>query len=297
MSTKKEKLLSGEMPITRENLLVLVNSWGRLGSFNAKASNNQMLMIDKCEATQSEQTEFVRKECYDLSKLDVSEITDMSSIFRQSNFNGNISNWNTSNVTDMEWMFFNAKSFNQYIGKWDTSKVTSMEGIFDYAESFNQAINFDTSNVVKMSYMFCNARSFNQELNFNTSKVTNMNYMFYNTIKFNQPLNFDTSNVISMEGMFYKTNIFNQPIIFDISKATIMSYMFEKTKAFLDKYNKGESFPLDTKEIKKWFNINRDKMNEIDIKETQGEELDCFFLKFDNTYSQNNNFTNIHSKN
>src|SRR5574344_3000958 len=144
-----EEKLSGKLPVTREELLVLVNSWGRLGNFDAKASNSQMLMIDKCDS----------KECYDLSKLDVSEITDMSSIFRQSNFNGNISNWNTSNVTDMEWMFFNAKSFNQYIGKWDTSKVTSMEGMFDYAESFNQAINFDTSNVVKMSYMFCNARS------------------------------------------------------------------------------------------------------------------------------------------
>ena len=261
-----EEKLSGEIPVTREELLVLVNSWGRLGSFDSKASNNQMLMIDKCAA----------KECYDLSKLDVSETTDMSSIFRSSKFNGNISNWNTSNVTDMEWMFFNAKSFNQELN-FDTSKVTSMEGMFDCAESFNQPLNFDTSKVVNMNYMFCNARTFNQELNFNTSNVTNMNYMFYNTIKFNQPLNFDTSNVISMEGMFYKTNIFNQPIIFDISKATIMSYMFEKTKAFLDKYNSGEPLPNYTNEIKEWIINNRDRMNELDIKDKYGDQIDGFF--------------------
>ncbi len=267
-----EEKLSGEIPVTRDELIVLINSWGRTHSFCTIDSNNFDIIIKECE----------KKESYDLSKLDTSEIPDMSSIFRQSNFNGNISNWNTSNVTDMEWMFFNAKSFNQYIGKWDTSKVTSMEGMFDYAESFNQAINFDTSNVVKMSYMFCNARSFNQELNFNTSKVTNMDYMFYNTIEFNQPLNFDTTNVISMEGMFYRANIFNQPIIFDISKVTTMSYMFNNAKAFLNKYNSGEYLPNYTNKIKEWLINNKERMNDIDIKDKYGDQIDDFFSDITN---------------
>ena len=41
-------------------------------------------------------------------------------------FNGNISRWNTSNVTTMEGMFFNARSFNGNISGWDTSNVTTM---------------------------------------------------------------------------------------------------------------------------------------------------------------------------
>ena len=47
MSTKKEKLLSGEIPITRENLLVLVNSWGRLESFNIFYQNATSNKIKK----------------------------------------------------------------------------------------------------------------------------------------------------------------------------------------------------------------------------------------------------------
>src|SRR5574344_1827384 len=158
-----EEKLSGKLPVTREELLVFVNSWGRLGNFDAKASNNQMLMIDKCDS----------KECYDLSKLDTSEITDMSCIFRTSNFNGDISNWNTSNVTSMLGMFNNARTFNQKLN-FDTSKVTNMEWMFSYAEKFNQPLNLDTSNVTDMSGMFYRAENFNQRLNFHTSNVTNM---------------------------------------------------------------------------------------------------------------------------
>ena len=40
----------------------------------------------------------------DLNDIDVSLINDMSFLFYGSNFNGNISNWNTSNVKDMFMM-------------------------------------------------------------------------------------------------------------------------------------------------------------------------------------------------
>ena len=33
---------------------------------------------------------------------------------------GHISNWDTSEVTDMKFLFENAKDFNDNIGRWDT---------------------------------------------------------------------------------------------------------------------------------------------------------------------------------
>ncbi len=299
-----KKKLDGKLPVTREELLILVNSWGRKFDFNTfyqnatsnellvkKTSNNQTLRIDRCEL----------KECYNLSKLDVSQITNMENLFMFSNFNGDISNWNTSNVTNMRCMFRNAKAFNQDINSWNVSNVTNMESMFFNASSFNQPLNFDTSNVTTMEDMFYQAKSFNQPLNFDTSKVvdmegmffyassfdqavnfdtssvTNMDYMFYNAEIFNQPINFNTSKVIYMSAMFSYAKAFNQTINFDILNVEDMELMFNNATAFKNKYNKGESFPLDTKEIKKWFNINRDKMNEIDIKDQHGVELNNFF--------------------
>ena len=36
--------------------------------------------------------------------------------------------WNTTNVTNMEGMFYTATAFNKDIESWDTSNVTTMEG-------------------------------------------------------------------------------------------------------------------------------------------------------------------------
>ena len=54
----------------------------------------------------------------------------MSELFTQTNFNGDISNWDVSNVTNMRFMFYECKSFNKDISNWDASNVIDMSGMF-----------------------------------------------------------------------------------------------------------------------------------------------------------------------
>ena len=46
-------------------------------------------------------------------------------MFYRSKFNGDISGWNVSNVTDMSGMFYKSE-FNGDISCWDVSSVTNM---------------------------------------------------------------------------------------------------------------------------------------------------------------------------
>jgi hypothetical protein len=54
----------------------------------------------------------------------------MKSMFMFSFFNGNISKWDVSNVTDMSHMFLESE-FNKNISKWNVSKVKYYTGIFN----------------------------------------------------------------------------------------------------------------------------------------------------------------------
>jgi surface protein len=96
------------------------------------------------------------------------QVTSMAALFRQTSFNGDISYWDTSRVTNMNTMFFSATAFNQPIGSWDTSNVTIMSSMFRNALAFNQDIGgWDTSAIptsIGMDSMFRGASAFSQDL-------------------------------------------------------------------------------------------------------------------------------------
>merc|ERR1712146_438532 len=55
-------------------------------------------------------------------------------------FNANISEWNVSNVKNMQGMFAFAESFNQDIGQWNISNVDNFMWMFSAASSLNQSL-------------------------------------------------------------------------------------------------------------------------------------------------------------
>ena len=76
-------------------------------------------------------------------------VTNFKNVFRSaSKFKGNVSHWNTENITDMSYMFSGASKFNENISTWNVSEVTNMERMFESPSEFNHDLtNWDVCKV------------------------------------------------------------------------------------------------------------------------------------------------------
>ena len=147
----------------------------------------------------------------DLSNFDTSNATDMSYMFYKCDdiTSMDLSNFDTSNVTDMSYMFYDCGSLTSLdISNFDTRKVTDMSNMFCWCSSLTSLdiSSFVTSNVTDMSSMFacCLGLGSLDVSNFNTSKVTNMHGMFLGCegLTSIDLSSFDASNVTDM-GCFF----------------------------------------------------------------------------------------------
>jgi len=172
---------------------------------------------------------------------DTSNVTDMSYLFANAQIKPSLAGWDVSRVTDMSYMFQNTDyALADYMDNWDTSKVTTMKGMFEGADRFNGSVeNWNTSNVSDMSFMFHNAKQFNRDIsNWNTGSVENMSSMFSIdfplTGSFNYPIeNWSTSSVTNMASMFYGQSSFDQNLNnWDVSNVLSMSLMFGRCFGF-----------------------------------------------------------------
>lgn len=65
----------------------------------------------------------------DISGWDVSHVTSMNSMFRESSFRGSIAQWDVSNVTNMGSMFMDADC-QVDISQWNTRSLTHTTSMF-----------------------------------------------------------------------------------------------------------------------------------------------------------------------
>ena len=94
-------------------------------------------------------------------------------------FNEDISAWDTSGVTRMDYMYYGASAFNEDIGAWDTSGVTSMSRMFYNARAFNQDLgDWAVDGVVYMGKMFQYASAFDQDLGWCVADDVNLDLAF-----------------------------------------------------------------------------------------------------------------------
>lgn len=84
---------------------------------------------------------------------------------------------NTSNVTNMYWMFINCTSLSS-VHLFDTSNVTSMECMFQYDYSLQSVPLFDTSNVTDMGRICEECYALTSVPQFDISNVTDMQRSF-----------------------------------------------------------------------------------------------------------------------
>ena len=177
-----------------------------------------------------------------LNNLDTSNVTNMSFMFYYcyALTTLDLSNFDTSNVTSMYEMFYDCVVLTTLnLSSFDTSNVTNMSSMFYACEDLTtlDLSSFNTSKVTNMSSMFyyCYALTTLDISNFDTSNVTDMLYMFYRCSRLTT-LNlssFDTSNVTDMESMFRlcesltTLNVGN----FDTSNVTDVSSMFSNCAA------------------------------------------------------------------
>ena len=162
--------------------------------------------------------------------------TDLSAaIISNSTVEASFKGSDTSNVTDMDYMFSDCNSLKSLdLSGWNTSNVTRMSSMFYNCSGLKSldVSRFDTSNVTSMGSMFdgCSGLASLDVSNFNTSKVTDTRSMFYGCSNLTSLdlRNFNTSNVTTTQSMFADCSGLKSLDLsgWNMSNVTDMLYMF-----------------------------------------------------------------------
>ncbi|NLS34659.1 BspA family leucine-rich repeat surface protein [Mycoplasma agalactiae] len=185
---QEAKMFNGNVSSWKtQNVTNMEHMFEKATAFNQDLSSWNVENVSKMKNMFSGAKEFNKP----LFKLINPKVSDMSYMFygAEKFNNSNISNWNTSSVTDIRSMFRGATEFNQNLN-WKTENITNMSNLFAEASKFNGDITkWNTSNVVDMKGMFQKAIAFNKDISgWNIKKVKDVSFMFDYAYKFDHSL-------------------------------------------------------------------------------------------------------------
>ena len=189
-------------------------------SFIKKNKNNCKLIINEKEQELKEKYNFglfsSKKDTLKIKLKGITNIINAADMFDNCKSLlslPDIDKWDTSNITNMAWMFSNCSLLSlPNISKWNISNVVNTNHMFygcSLLESLPDISEWDTSNVKDMSHLFRNCKklsSLPDISKWNTSNVTNISYMFYGCSALSslpEISKWDTSKVTDMFNMFY----------------------------------------------------------------------------------------------
>ena len=210
------------------------------GNFQINGTTNDMMyMFSNCKSLTS----------LDVSNWNTSNVTNMEGVFDVCSSLRclDVSRWDTSNVTTMRFMFWGCEALTSLdVSGWDLSNVTNLDSVFGCCFSLVKldVSAWNTSNVVDMASVFYQCMSLEalDVSNWDTSKATNMGHLFTRCVALGSLdiSGWDTSNVTNMYWMFADCCFTSLDLSqWDTSNVTDMSHMFEGCEelAKLDIFN------------------------------------------------------------
>jgi surface protein len=188
----------------------IVASYGPIEEWDVSRVTDMQSLFSDIPAYSDNCEEHIKKENSWDGNIDDNRCTEnFSETYGKHRFNEDISKWDVSSVTDMSHMFDGNIAFNRDLSAWNPKKLTKTRNMFHKAERYNNGENpliwEETPKLTNTESMFESADRFNQLIWIDVSKVTNMKKMFFKAKRFNQKLNWCFHNDVDTEQMLMQS--------------------------------------------------------------------------------------------